>query len=146
MIVESHLTFDGDRVGGRLGWWLGGGRRYEAGISSGVRGWVGCAAVGGCRVEEHQGVFVIAVVVTAASATDNGVGVDLLDKAVEHTPTPTRAYVDAGFKDDVAIHGAVLAGTSLGSLGFSWRGSVRPTVVAITVGGCHVILLICGPG
>jgi len=53
-------------------------------------------------------VFVIAVVVTAASATDNAIGVDLQDKIVEHTPTVTRAYVDAGFNDDVAIHGAVL--------------------------------------
>lgn len=51
--------------------------------------------------------LIIAVVVTTASATDNAVGVDLLDKVVEHTPTVTRAYVDAGFKDDVMIHGAV---------------------------------------
>ena len=41
-------------------------------------------------------------------ATDNAIGVDLLGKVVEDTPTVTRAYVDAGFKDDVAIHGAVL--------------------------------------
>jgi hypothetical protein len=34
--------------------------------------------------------------------------VDLLGKVVEDTPTVTRAYVGAGFKDDVAIHGAVL--------------------------------------
>jgi transposase len=52
--------------------------------------------------------LIIAVVVTAASATDNQVGVQLLDKVVEHTPTVKKAWVDAGFKDDVAIHGAVL--------------------------------------
>jgi transposase len=52
--------------------------------------------------------LIIAVVVTAASATDNQIGVALLDKVVEHTPSVTRAFVDAGFKDDVMIHGAVL--------------------------------------
>jgi transposase len=52
--------------------------------------------------------LIIAVVVTAASTTDNQIGVDLLDKVVEHTPTVSHAYVDAGFKDDVMIHGAVL--------------------------------------
>ena len=51
--------------------------------------------------------LIIAVVVTAASATDNQIGVRLLDRVVEHTPTVTKAWVDAGFKDDVAIHGAV---------------------------------------
>ena len=52
--------------------------------------------------------LIIAVVVMAASATDNLIGVSLLDKVVEHTPTVSKAWVDAGFKDDVAIHGAVL--------------------------------------
>src|SRR3954447_11715460 len=51
--------------------------------------------------------LIIAVVVTAASVTDNLIGISLLDKVVEHTPTVTRAFVDAGFKDDVAIHGAL---------------------------------------
>jgi hypothetical protein len=51
--------------------------------------------------------LIIAVVVTAASVTDNTIGTNLLDKVIEHTPTVTRAYVDAGFKDDVMIHGAV---------------------------------------
>jgi transposase len=55
--------------------------------------------------------LIIAVVVTAASATDNQIGTDLLDKVVEHTPTVTHAFVDAGFKDDVMIHGAVLGMT-----------------------------------
>ncbi len=52
--------------------------------------------------------LIIAVVVMAASATDNAIGVKLLDKVVAHTPTVTKAWVDSGFKDDVAIHGAVL--------------------------------------
>ena len=52
--------------------------------------------------------LIIAVVVVAASATDNTIGVKLLDEVVRHTPTVTKAWVDAGFKDDVAIHGAVL--------------------------------------
>ena len=43
----------------------------------------------------------------AASATDNVIGVKLLDGVLAHTPTVTKAWVDAGFKDDVAIHGAV---------------------------------------
>ena len=45
---------------------------------------------------------------TTASVTDTVIGVRLLDKVVEHTPTVTRAWVDAGFKHDLAIHGAVL--------------------------------------
>ncbi|MFY1585419.1 IS5 family transposase [Micromonospora sp. WMMD734] len=51
--------------------------------------------------------LVIAVVVTAASVTDNAIGIRLLDKVVAHTPTVTRAFVDAGFKQDLALHGAV---------------------------------------
>lgn len=51
--------------------------------------------------------LIIAVVVTAASATDNAIGVRLIDRVVAHTPTVTKAWVDAGFKDDVAIHGAL---------------------------------------
>ena len=52
--------------------------------------------------------LIIAVVVTAASVTDTVIGVRLLDKVVEHTPTVTRAWVDAGFKHDLGIHGALL--------------------------------------
>jgi len=51
--------------------------------------------------------LIIAVVVTAASVTDNTIGVKLLDNVVAHTPTVTKAWVDAGFKDDVQIHGAI---------------------------------------
>jgi hypothetical protein len=51
--------------------------------------------------------LIIAVVVMAGSATDNTIGVRLLDRVVAHTPTVSKAWVDAGFKDDVALHGAV---------------------------------------
>ncbi|MGH3516007.1 MAG: IS5 family transposase [Haloechinothrix sp.] len=51
--------------------------------------------------------LIIAVVVTAASVTDNAIGVALLDKVVAHTPSVSKAFVDSGFKDDVAIHGAL---------------------------------------
>jgi transposase len=51
--------------------------------------------------------LIIAVVVTAASVTDNQIGVRLLDNVVAHTPSVTKAWVDSGFKDHVAIHGAV---------------------------------------
>jgi transposase len=51
--------------------------------------------------------LIIAVVVVAASVTDNAVGVQLLDKVLAHTPTVRTVWVDAGFKDEVAIHGAV---------------------------------------
>ncbi|WP_328460648.1 IS5 family transposase [Actinoplanes sp. NBC_00393] len=52
--------------------------------------------------------LIIAVVVTAASISDNVLGIKLLDKIAEHTPTVTRAWVDAGFQQDFALHGAVL--------------------------------------
>lgn len=51
--------------------------------------------------------LIIAVVVAAASVTDNVIGVKLLDQVIAHTPTVTKAFVDMGFKDDVAIHGAL---------------------------------------
>jgi Transposase DDE domain len=51
--------------------------------------------------------LIIAVVVAAASVTDNTIGTNLLEEVVEHLATVTRVYVDAGFKDDVMIHGAV---------------------------------------
>lgn len=51
--------------------------------------------------------LIVAVVVAAASVTDNVIGVALLDQVIAHTPTVTKAWVDTGFKDDVAIHGAL---------------------------------------
>jgi hypothetical protein len=52
--------------------------------------------------------LIVAVVVMAASTTDNAIGVRLLDKVVAHTPTVTKVWVGSGFKDDVATYGAVL--------------------------------------
>jgi hypothetical protein len=43
----------------------------------------------------------------AAAATDNQIGVRLLDRVVEQTPTVSKVWVDAAFKDDAAIHGAL---------------------------------------
>jgi transposase len=40
--------------------------------------------------------LIIAVVVMAASATDNQIGVRLLDRVVAYTPTVAKAWVDAG--------------------------------------------------
>ena len=52
--------------------------------------------------------LIIAVIVTAASVSDNQIGIRLLDKVAAHTPTVTRAFVDAGFNQDFALHGTVL--------------------------------------
>lgn len=52
--------------------------------------------------------LIIAVVVTAASVTDNAIGIRLLDKISADTPTVAMAWVDGGFKKDVAVHGAVV--------------------------------------
>lgn len=51
--------------------------------------------------------LIIAVVVTAASVTDNAIGIQLIDQVAASTPTVTKVWVDGGFKDDVAIHGAL---------------------------------------
>lgn len=55
--------------------------------------------------------LIIAVVVTAASVTDNAIGIRLLDKLAQHAPTVTHAWVDAGFKQDFAVHGARVPST-----------------------------------
>jgi transposase len=52
--------------------------------------------------------LIIAVVVTAASVTDNVIGIRLLDKIAADAPTVAMAWVDAGFKKDVAVHGAAV--------------------------------------
>jgi hypothetical protein len=65
-----------------------------------------CRAVNGLAVDALG--LIIAVVVTAASVTDTVIGVRLLDKVVEHTPTVSRAWADARFKHDLGIHGALL--------------------------------------
>jgi transposase len=52
--------------------------------------------------------LIIAVVVMAASAHDNQIGTALLSKVAAENPSVSKAFVDGGFKDQVAIHGATL--------------------------------------
>ena len=52
--------------------------------------------------------LLLAVIVTAASASDNTIGMDLLDQATTTYPTLTKTWVDAGFKNRVVEHGAAL--------------------------------------
>ena len=51
---------------------------------------------------------IIAVVVTAASLSENAVGPLLLDQAKSTYPTITKAWVDTGFKNKFIEHGATL--------------------------------------
>ena len=50
----------------------------------------------------------LAVIVTAASVSDNAIGNDLLDQATTAHPTLTKTWVDAGFKVKTVEHGAAL--------------------------------------
>ncbi|MGW4816914.1 IS5 family transposase, partial [Kitasatospora cineracea] len=52
--------------------------------------------------------LIIAVVVMAASAHDNQIGIALLSRVAADNPRVSKAFVDAGFKDQVAIHGAIV--------------------------------------
>ena len=52
--------------------------------------------------------LLLAVVVTAASVSDNTIGADLLERATHTYPTLTKAWVDAGFKTTVVEYGASL--------------------------------------
>ncbi|GAB3161268.1 hypothetical protein GCM10027290_68190 [Micromonospora sonneratiae] len=52
--------------------------------------------------------LVLAVIVTAASASDNTIGIDLLDQAKATYPTLAKTWVDAGFKSKVVEHDAAL--------------------------------------
>jgi transposase len=52
--------------------------------------------------------LVIAVTVAAANAHDNAIGIQLLDKVAVDNPGVRTAWVDAGFKNAVADHGAGL--------------------------------------
>ncbi|MGX6604061.1 IS5 family transposase [Micromonosporaceae bacterium Da 78-11] len=52
--------------------------------------------------------LLLAVFITAASASDNTIGIDLLDRATRTYPTLTKTWVDAGFKTKVVEHGATL--------------------------------------
>ncbi len=52
--------------------------------------------------------LLLAVIVTAASASDNTIGMALLDQATTAYPTLTKTWVDAGFKSRLVEHGAAL--------------------------------------
>lgn len=52
--------------------------------------------------------LVISVVVIAANAHDNQIGTALLSKVSAENASVSKAFVDAGFKDQVAIHGATV--------------------------------------
>ncbi len=52
--------------------------------------------------------LLLAVIVTAASASDNTIGINLLDQAKATHPTLAKTWVDAGFKKTVIELGATL--------------------------------------
>lgn len=52
--------------------------------------------------------LILAVIVCAASLTDNHIGTRLLDQAKAAHPSLTKAWVDAGFKHKAVEHGATL--------------------------------------
>jgi transposase len=52
--------------------------------------------------------LLLAVVVTAANASDNSIGIDLLQQAKTAHPTLAKTWVDAGFRNKVIQHGATL--------------------------------------
>lgn len=52
--------------------------------------------------------LLLAVIVTAASVSDNTIGTELLNEATKHHPTLAKTWVDAGFKNTVVEHGATL--------------------------------------
>ncbi|ODA70518.1 hypothetical protein APS67_005252 [Streptomyces sp. AVP053U2] len=52
--------------------------------------------------------LLLAVTVTAASPSENAVGIRLLDRAKEAYPTISKSWVDTGFKNAVIEHGAGL--------------------------------------
>jgi transposase len=52
--------------------------------------------------------LLLAVVVTTAAASDNTIGIDLLNQAKAHHPALAKTWVDAGFKNRVIEHGAAL--------------------------------------
>ncbi|WP_328414360.1 IS5 family transposase [Micromonospora sp. NBC_00389] len=52
--------------------------------------------------------LLLAVIVTAASASDNTIGINLLEQAKATHPALTKTWVDAGFKNRVIEHGATL--------------------------------------
>lgn len=52
--------------------------------------------------------LLLVVIVTAASVSDNVIGMDLLDQATTIYPTLAKTWVDAGFKNKLVEHGATL--------------------------------------
>jgi transposase len=52
--------------------------------------------------------LILAVIITAASLSDNAVGIQLLDQAKSTYPTLSKAWVDTGFKNAAINHGATL--------------------------------------
>jgi transposase len=52
--------------------------------------------------------LILAVIVTAASLSDNAIGTRLLDQAKNTYPTLSKAWVDTGFKNTVIEHGATM--------------------------------------
>jgi transposase len=52
--------------------------------------------------------LLLAVVIAAASVSDNTIGTHLLDQAATTYPTLAKTWVDAGFKTTVIEHGATL--------------------------------------
>ena len=52
--------------------------------------------------------LLLAVTVTAASLSENAVGIRLLDQAKKTYPTISKSWVDTGFKNAVVEHGAQL--------------------------------------
>ena len=52
--------------------------------------------------------LLLAVVVTAASVSDNAIGTDLLDQATTTHPTLAKTWVDAGFKNTLIEYAATL--------------------------------------
>ena len=52
--------------------------------------------------------LLLAVIVTAASVSDNLIGMHLLEQATTTHPTLTKTWVDAGFKTKLVEHGTTL--------------------------------------
>jgi transposase len=52
--------------------------------------------------------FILAVTVTAASLSDNAIGIQLLDQTKNTYPTISKTWVDTGFKNAAIEHGAAL--------------------------------------
>jgi transposase len=52
--------------------------------------------------------LILAVTVTAASLSDNAIGIRLLDQAKNAHPAITKAWVDTGFKNAAVEHGATI--------------------------------------